>query len=339
MGSCAAFAGVSYATVDRPLVQKTVIDDPTLPALDVLGVKLHLQTFGDPTRPTLIALHGGPGNDHRHLLPLKPLSDEYHLVFYDQRGAGLSERAKSEDISLEHLVEELDAIAQKFSPDDPVRLVGHSWGAMLAGAYIERHPERVDRAVLLEPGFFDQESADYFLSAIGGGVPPFSLPLLGTLWRRGFEALKVDGPDEDASLDYFGLSLAVSDIPGNPIAGYFCGGKMNEELLHNWRMGVRSSFAIQSAGFDRNRQLLVEFVEKNARSFENPVLLVGTSCNTIIGHDYQKRHVHRFGNARLERLEGAGHMMIEEKPDEVLALLREFLREEPKPRRERDSID
>src|SRR5690606_12091005 len=90
-------AGVSYVAAEAPLVLPTVSNDKSLPSLEIRGVKLHLQTEGDPKNDTIILLHGGPGNDYRHLLSLLPLGDEYHLVFYDQRGAGLSERVRSEE--------------------------------------------------------------------------------------------------------------------------------------------------------------------------------------------------------------------------------------------------
>ncbi len=52
-------------------------------------------------------------------------------------------------------------------------LLGWSWGARIAGRYVEQHPDRVDRLVLVAP-------------AIGGGVPIPPLP--SEPWRR-------NGPD------------------------------------------------------------------------------------------------------------------------------------------------
>ena len=48
------------------LVPATVMSDPALPRFSLTdGRFVHLQTFGDPARPTLIVLHGGPGGDRR----------------------------------------------------------------------------------------------------------------------------------------------------------------------------------------------------------------------------------------------------------------------------------
>ena len=80
---------------DEPgnLVPKTVDEDPALPRIEVAGTLLHAEAFGDPTAPTVMVLHGGPGGDYRSLLPLRALADDgYRVVFWDQRGAGLSQR-------------------------------------------------------------------------------------------------------------------------------------------------------------------------------------------------------------------------------------------------------
>src|SRR3954465_10264209 len=75
------------------LVPRTVVEDPTLPQIQINGTRLHAESFGDPTAPTVMVLHGGPGSDYRSLLNLKALAnDGYRVVFWDQRGAGLSQR-------------------------------------------------------------------------------------------------------------------------------------------------------------------------------------------------------------------------------------------------------
>ena len=42
------------------------------------------------------------------------------------------------------------------------------WGAMLASAFLGRHPTRVDRAVLIEPDFLSAAEAHAFLSDMQG---------------------------------------------------------------------------------------------------------------------------------------------------------------------------
>src|SRR5215212_3659032 len=95
-----ALAACGLADTGKPgnMVPRTVVEDPALPAVDLDGTRFHAETFGEPGNPTLIFLHGGPGGDYRDLLRLRPLlEDDYYLVFWDQRGAGLSRRHDADD--------------------------------------------------------------------------------------------------------------------------------------------------------------------------------------------------------------------------------------------------
>src|SRR6478609_1687400 len=75
------------------LVPKTVTEDASIPAIDINNTRLHAETFGNPVDPMVVMLHGGPGADYRSMLNAKALAnDGYFVIFYDQRGSGLSER-------------------------------------------------------------------------------------------------------------------------------------------------------------------------------------------------------------------------------------------------------
>jgi proline iminopeptidase len=133
-------------------VPETVSDNPTIPHVTIDGVTFHTQAYGNPQRPVVVVVHGGPGWDFKSLLPLKNLADEFYVVFYDQRGSGLSPRVDPATLSMESYLQDLNSIIDYYARDKKVRLIGHSWGAMLVSAYIGKHPEKVTHAVLAEPG-------------------------------------------------------------------------------------------------------------------------------------------------------------------------------------------
>ena len=81
------------------LVPRTVDQDPSLPSITVNGAMLHSEAFGHPDSTMIVCIHGGPGGDYRYLLNCKDLADYgYRVVFYDQRGSGLSQRFPKEFI-------------------------------------------------------------------------------------------------------------------------------------------------------------------------------------------------------------------------------------------------
>lgn len=86
-------------------------------------------------REPLIVLHGGPGADHRYLLPqLLHLARDHDLVLYDQRGGGQSRTPNNAPIGWRDHVADLAAVCREFGVTSPT-IVGYSWGAMLAMLY------------------------------------------------------------------------------------------------------------------------------------------------------------------------------------------------------------
>ena len=112
--------------------------------------------------PRLLVLHGGPGADHRYMLPqMLHLGERYDLLFYDQRGGGLSKADARIPITWQTQVEDLAAVVAEFSLE-PLSIVGYSWGAMLALLYaIEQrknpHFVPLSRLALINPAPLTRE--------------------------------------------------------------------------------------------------------------------------------------------------------------------------------------
>jgi proline iminopeptidase len=106
------------------------------------GSPLYWAKYGRAGSPKLLVLHGGPGADHRYLLPqMLYLGENYELFFYDQRGGGLSKSDARIPVTWQTHVEDLGAVAEELGLD-PVSIVGYSWGAMLGLLYtIERRKD------------------------------------------------------------------------------------------------------------------------------------------------------------------------------------------------------
>jgi proline iminopeptidase len=111
------------------------------------GCKIFVQEFGQGPE-TIVVLHGGWGAEHSYLLEaMKGFDEQYHLVFYDQRGSLLSP-CPVEKISVQKHVEDLEKLRSALGLDQ-VNIVAHSMGTFLAMEYQQQHPDRVKGLVLM----------------------------------------------------------------------------------------------------------------------------------------------------------------------------------------------
>ena len=307
--------GLFFTTSGQYTVVATVVDDASLPQIEVNGVRLHAETYGDPSNPVIIVLHGGPGGDYRSLLGAKALADRNFVVFYDQRGAGMSERVPAEELTIPTYMAELDGVIDRYSPDRPVTLLGHSWGAMLATAYLGKAPEKVARAILLEPGFFTgAEMQDWMTQA-----KPYMSGL--GFYRKAviaaFQSLHVSGPDSNAGQDYM-MSDIIHEFANYPDNPYHCPGEEFDAAA--WRFGATAS---QTAGKTDAGE--IDLIAQGAESYTGPVLLLASACNDWIGEDVQRVHLSYFQNGEIGIIPNAGHDMIWDNPDDTMPLIRAFL--------------
>jgi proline iminopeptidase len=318
-------AGVASCTVldasqDGNLVPKTVDEDETIPAVSFAGSKFHLASFGDARNPTIIVLHGGPGGDYRSSLRLKEpqvvagasyaLTDDHFVVFWDQRGSGLSRRHDCNVYTLDRFDADLDALVDMMSPGRPVILVGHSWGGMYATEYINRHPDKVAGAVLIEPGplngpLFDDIKGDLF------DLDVFSENLNDVVWDNQFLS-----PDDHARADY---EMLIGMRDGQP--------KLHQQTDHDpepvWRLGAIASRCLQGSGI-KDGKAVYDFTT-HLGAFTTPVRFIASSDDEVLGVAFQQKQRLYYPTSDLVTIPHSGHDVTWTHPAEVVAAIRAYL--------------
>ena len=95
------------------------------------GLSLFVTEAGDAGRPTILLVHGFPDTSAVWDPVVERLTETFHVVTYDIRGAGQSDRPGNRaGYALRLLVDDMAAVAQATSPDAPVHLVAHDWGSI-----------------------------------------------------------------------------------------------------------------------------------------------------------------------------------------------------------------
>lgn len=298
------------------LVPRTVAEDASLPAIEMNGTRFHIQTFGDPSDPVIVFLHGGPGGDYRGMLRLADrhggysLADDHSLVFWDQRGSGLSQRVGKGTLTIDAYVADLDALVNRFSPGRPVILVGLSWGGMFATRYIDQFPQKVAGAVLIEPGPMDGAT----MERLKDDLEDFRLgsELLNDIaWNGQFLS-----PDDHARMDYQRM-LGVRD-------GQSKFHLSTTDPEPGWRMGAAASRWIMESGQNASGRFTYDFTTHLA-AYTTPVLFVAGSRSEVLGPSLQQEQVLHFPSATLQVVNGVGHDVAWVRAADVVAHIHTYL--------------
>ena len=300
------------------------------------GVELAVNEAGQG--PLVLLCHGFPdlARSWRHQLPALAAAG-YHAIAADGRGYGESGRpAAVEDYDIEHLCGDQLALMDDAGVESAV-VVGHDWGAIMAWALALRAPERVrgvvgmsvpftPRAPMPPTELWRQLFTDFWFYMLYFQEPGVADADLGrdpaTTMRR-FLAGIGTGSDPDAfARDGRGMVERLPEpaslpawLPQSELDGYvaaFTRTGFTGPL--NWYRN-----------FDRNWELSARFADTGV---DVPSLFIGGTDDPVLlmlppsGQD-PWLHDHR-GTVLVD---GAGHWVQQEKPDDVNAALLGFLAE------------
>lgn len=116
----------------------------------VPGGKVWYKVVGSGGVP-LVVVAGGPGAAHDYLEPLAALADERPVVFYDQLGAGNSDKPGDQRLWRNaRFVDELDRVVDAVG-SDRFHLLGHSYGTIFAVELALRQSARLRGLILAGP--------------------------------------------------------------------------------------------------------------------------------------------------------------------------------------------
>ncbi len=303
---------------DGNLVPLTVTQDLTLPRFETSdGVLLHLTTFGDPSNPVLVVLHGGPGAMDYHAYDnLISLSDQYFLVLFDQRGAGLSQRVDEPDVTGITYMQDINDLKAQYSPGQKINLLGHSFGGLYATLYTYNYPENVNKLILAEPMAMTKEANEGWDNGDDPGI-------LSNELNQVLEAFEYTLPNSHAEADYMWAMLQLEFGADDQLFG-------NEDfsMTNPSRFGYFAAIGILNwLGFLDESYKNMNFLDDFRNKFQNEVLIMAADHSSL-GYDFQEEfHQPFFENVEMVKISDSGHYFFIFKPTVAVPIVRNFLNE------------
>ena len=256
-------------------------------------MSLHRTVLGDHG-PAVAFCHGLFGQGKNWTQIAKALSPDHRVLLLDMPNHGRSTWTETFDY-----VELADMVAADLEPDAPLVLVGHSMGGKIAMCLALRHPELVQRLVVVDVAPVTYASGREF----GGYIETMRAMDLTAIERR-------DEAEE-----------ALREVVPNPVVRSF--------LLQNLRR------TDDGWHWQINLELLGEHMDGlvgwpgdrlGDASYDGPVLWMGGAGSDYISDEHAAEMDRRFPRNRRVLVKGAGHWVHSEQPEIFLEVLRRFLR-------------
>ncbi len=127
---------------------------------EINGLKLHYVRAGSGAQ-VLLFLHGFPEFWYMWKEQLAEFGQDYTAIAVDLRGYNLSDKpARVDDYAMPHLIADVKAMFDRFSPGRKGLLVAHDWGGGVAWAFALAHPEYLEKLIIINcphPAVFARE--------------------------------------------------------------------------------------------------------------------------------------------------------------------------------------
>ncbi|WP_019159306.1 alpha/beta fold hydrolase [Brevibacterium senegalense] len=242
-----------------------------------------------------VFLHGLFGRGRNFTTAAKAIADTHTSTLVDLPNHGDS--AWTDEFSYVDMADAVaDTLRQGAAADGPVDLIGHSMGGKTAMVLALRHPDLVDRLVVVDISPVASDNGGEFDH------------LLGSLKKLDLDALS-SRTDADEQLQ--------EPIPNAGTRGF---------LLQNLR-STADGYAWQP-----NLDLLHgslrqigDFPDLTGSTFDGPTLWVGGSESDYITDEAEPGMRELFPSTRRVTVKGSGHWVHSEKPQEFASILQAFL--------------
>jgi pimeloyl-ACP methyl ester carboxylesterase len=266
------------------------------------GIKVRVVERGDPAGSPVLFVPGWgcPLYIYRRNLPV--VADAgFRAIAIDIKGHGLSHKPLGEkEYSLESLVDHIEEILDALELDKPA-LVGHSMGATLLYHFVSAHPERARSLALLSPVGLSGVPLMWLYRSLS---PSFLEPVLRRVRPRAIVKIalkRVYGRRRTFSEEDVDQYWAPTQFPECSVA--------LRQLLHSYDWSA-----------SRTREL---------STVRLPAIGMWGSLDHLIPADGLDIYKRLIPGIVLHEIEGAGHIIPEETPDEVNEMLIAHLQRGP----------
>ncbi|MBO6506622.1 MAG: alpha/beta hydrolase [Kordiimonadaceae bacterium] len=275
------------------------------------GVKVFFRQAGDPTKPTLVLLHGFPSSSHQYRELIRLLSDEYYLIAPDYPGFGASDFPGPNEY--EYTFDNIALTVNKFLEQREISkysLLVHDYGAPVGFRIATANPERVQSIIVQNGNAYEE------------GLNKDTWAPIMKLWEIGRGDAEHEAQIAAAIFSREGLRWQYTHGTRNP-----------EQILpDNWildheRLSRPGQHEVQISLFYDYRTNVAKYPEWQAymRRHQPPVLVVWAENDAFFPTPGGEAFMRDVKDVDFNLL-NSGHFALEEDAPLVAEKIRSFLR-------------
>jgi pimeloyl-ACP methyl ester carboxylesterase len=285
----------------------------------IRNLRYHVLQWGEPRagQPPLVMVHGWMDVAASYQFVVDAFARDRHVIAPDWRGYGRTELPHTDNYWFPDYLADLDFLLDRYAPQQPVDLVGHSMGGNIAMLYAGARPERIRALVNLE----------------GFGMPatrPAQAPGRYAKWieqlkayHRGELDLKSYDSLEGVARRLMKTNRRLNQDQADWLAQHWA----QQEADGRWHILGDPAHKIVNANLFRVDEVLEIYGAIRA-----PVLAVEASDDSLSQWwqgrftlaEYHER-LKAVPDLRIAHIADAGHMLHHDQPQALAQLIEEFL--------------
>ena len=264
----------------------------------IVGEALHTTELGGPAskdgRSWVVFCHGLFGQGRNFTAIGKALADQHRVLLVDLPDHGQSPWSEQFDY-----LAAADQVSDLLSDDEPVALIGHSMGGKIAMLVALRHPELVERLVVVDVAPVPYDHATEFAGYIDA-----------------MRAIDLDALERRSQAE----EALVGAVPDPTVRGFLLQSLRRDGDHWRWYLNLEL--------LGRDLDAITDWPEgalADTSPYDGPVLWVGGADSAYVHTDYVEAMDRWFPRNRRVTVKGAGHWVHSEQPQVFVEVLKRFL--------------
>ena len=271
------------------------------------GIKMHYLDEG--SGKPVVMVHGNPTWSFYYRNLASVLKHSNRVIVPDHIGCGLSDKPGDDkyDYTLKSRADDLEQLLETIGVKEKITLVLHDWGGMIGMTYAVRHPERIEKIVLMNTGAFFLPEEKTFPPAMW-----LARTALGTLLVRGFNAFAA-----------VSARVCCKRRPMSPELR-----RAYTAPYDNWANRIATLRFVQDVPVkpaDKAYAVVKDTQEKLGLFADLPILIFWGMKDFIFDDHFLKVWRRLYPKAEAHLFPDCGHYILEDAKEDIIPLVKKFI--------------